>query len=353
MRPMPTNLGVLAERPLQAASSSSSSNLTPEERQEGVGQRSKLQQQQQQQEQQQQKSYRMYHAVPVYTDFNDVDLVSTAPTPDYFPFADEGEIVSPYDAHERDFTFQMDEEEEEGLTWNDENGSRYYQTSRSTVVSGTHQHYEQQQQHEGYATHHEDDSVHVHHEVDSKNSNLFGSNLQVPQIHIPPRFIPNVAWEHHHRATTSFVHERLHRRREQHQHEGDGDMIEVGSSRKRRESPLVSATLEWQRLELHKLEMEGQHLRDMLKDEERSQAMFAEHDGVYLDYSRQRANSKTLRLLQDLAKRQQLEERIQEMVTGKTINFTEKRAVLHTALRADPVEKMSMETMWWRRYTKS
>lgn len=106
---------------------------------------------------------------------------------------------------------------------------------------------------------------------------------------------------------------------------------------------MVSATPEWRRLELHKMDIEDRHLRDMLKDEGRSQAMFAEYDGVYLDYSRQRADLKTMELLRDLAKRQRLEERIREMVTGKTINFTEKRAVLHTALRADPTEKIYVD----------
>ena len=186
------------------------------------------------------------------------------------------------------------------------------------------------------------------------NSNMEDKvrNLNVPQIHLPPRFVPNVAWEHHHRATTSFVHERLHRRRghsDNIKEDVDG-RIETTTRRQQnnppffnRKSPLVSATPEWQRLEQHKAEIESVHLRDLLKDEERSQKMFAEHDGVYLDYSRQRANLKTLKLLQDLAKRQRLEERIQDMVKGEKINFTEKRAVLHTALRADPSEKIYVD----------
>lgn len=154
-------------------------------------------------------------------------------------------------------------------------------------------------------------------------------NLQVPQIQLPPRFVPNVAWEHHHRATTNFVHDRLHRRRDDEQ-----------SSRRQQ---LVSASSEWRRLEEHKVQIDNIHLRDLLKDEERSNSMFVEYDGVYLDYSRQRASLKTLQLLQDLAKRQKLEERIHAMVTGEKINFTEKRAVLHTALRADPTEEIYVD----------
>ena len=110
-----------------------------------------------------------------------------------------------------------------------------------------------------------------------------------------------------------------------------------------RQNLLVSNTAEWTRLEQHKTTMEDVHLRDLLQDHERSGAMFAEHDGVYLDYSRQRADLKTLKLLQDLAMRQKLPERIHAMVSGEKINFTEKRAVLHTALRADRSEKIYVD----------
>ena len=71
--------------------------------------------------------------------------------------------------------------------------------------------------------------------------------------------------------------------------------------------------------------------------------MFAEYDGVYLDYSRQRANLETLELLRDLAKRQKLEDRIKAMMSGEKINFTEDRAVLHTALRADRSEEVYVD----------
>lgn len=66
--------------------------------------------------------------------------------------------------------------------------------------------------------------------------------------------------------------------------------------------------------------------------------MFAEHDGVYLDYSRQRATLDTIDYLLDLAERQDLSGKMNAMRTGEKINFTEDRAVLHTALRADKSE---------------
>ena len=169
---------------------------------------------------------------------------------------------------------------------------------------------------------------------EEENGTTGVSNLKVPQIHLPPRFVPNVAWEHHHRATTRLVHDRFNR--------GQGNNNDIERSNK--ESLLVSNTKEWKRLQQHKdEEIENTHLRDLLNDKERSDAMFAEHDGVYLDYSRQRANLETLKLLQDLAKRQDLQDKIKAMLTGEKINFTEDRAVLHTALRADRSEEVYVD----------
>jgi len=104
-------------------------------------------------------------------------------------------------------------------------------------------------------------------------------------------------------------------------------------------SKLVSATPEWKRLERHAAETIKQtHLRDLLQDQERCDAMYAEYDGVYFDYSRQQVTAETMELLKDLSKKQRLMERVEEMMTGEKINFTEDRAVLHTALRADKSE---------------
>ena len=99
--------------------------------------------------------------------------------------------------------------------------------------------------------------------------------------------------------------------------------------------PLVSSTSEWKQLQRHAAEViQASHLRDLIQDTERCDSMFAEHDGVYFDYSRQRVTLETMDLLFDLAERQKLTKRIQGMFNGEKINFTEGRAVLHTALRA-------------------
>ncbi len=56
--------------------------------------------------------------------------------------------------------------------------------------------------------------------------------------------------------------------------------------------------------------------------------------GIFLDYSRNRINDETIRLLIQLAEESGLRQRIDAMFGGKKINITENRAVLHVALRA-------------------
>src|SRR5215475_8224916 len=62
--------------------------------------------------------------------------------------------------------------------------------------------------------------------------------------------------------------------------------------------------------------------------------MRAEASGIYLDYSKNRITGETLKLLLQLAEECRLRERIDAMFRGDKINVTEKRAVLHVALRA-------------------
>src|SRR5690348_3441497 len=62
--------------------------------------------------------------------------------------------------------------------------------------------------------------------------------------------------------------------------------------------------------------------------------MTIEAVGLYLDYSKNRVTDETLKLLVQLAEESGLRERIDAMFRGDKINITEKRAVLHVALRA-------------------
>src|SRR5262245_337198 len=91
----------------------------------------------------------------------------------------------------------------------------------------------------------------------------------------------------------------------------------------------------WQALEDHQRAMRGQHLRKIFDDDPaRGERMTAEAAGVFLDYSKNRIDDETLRLLIDLAEQSGLRGRIDAMFRGEKINVTEDRAVLHVALRA-------------------
>jgi glucose-6-phosphate isomerase len=81
--------------------------------------------------------------------------------------------------------------------------------------------------------------------------------------------------------------------------------------------------------------MQGLHLRSLFADDPaRGERMTAEAAGVYLDYSKNRINDETLKLLIELAEQSGLHARIDAMYRGEKINTTENRAVLHVALRA-------------------
>src|SRR6266508_4636345 len=91
----------------------------------------------------------------------------------------------------------------------------------------------------------------------------------------------------------------------------------------------------WRALENHYDAMRSRHLRELFAhDPARGERMTAEAAGVFLDYSKNRVDDGTLRLLIELAEQSGLRERIDAMFRGEKINVTEKRAVLHVALRA-------------------
>jgi glucose-6-phosphate isomerase len=91
----------------------------------------------------------------------------------------------------------------------------------------------------------------------------------------------------------------------------------------------------WIALEGHHQTMKGVHLRQLFaRDGARGERLAVEGAGVYLDYSKNRINDETISLLLGLADECGLRERIDAMFGGDKINVSEKRAVLHVALRA-------------------
>ena len=91
----------------------------------------------------------------------------------------------------------------------------------------------------------------------------------------------------------------------------------------------------WKALEAHYKKVRKLHLRKLFADDPtRGERMTAEAAGIYLDYSKNRVTDETLKLLLQLAEESGLRARIDAMFRGEKINVTEKRAVLHVALRA-------------------
>ena len=91
----------------------------------------------------------------------------------------------------------------------------------------------------------------------------------------------------------------------------------------------------WRALEDHQRAMKARPLRTLFADDPaRGERMTAEAAGVFLDYSKNRVDDETLRLLVELAEQSGLRARIDAMFRGDKINVTEDRAVLHVALRA-------------------
>ncbi len=91
----------------------------------------------------------------------------------------------------------------------------------------------------------------------------------------------------------------------------------------------------WKNLTSHYKKIRELHLRQLFaEDPKRGTRLTAQALGLYLDYSKNRITDETLALLIGLAEESGLQERIAAMFRGDKINVTEKRAVLHTALRA-------------------
>jgi len=91
----------------------------------------------------------------------------------------------------------------------------------------------------------------------------------------------------------------------------------------------------WKSLKDHFQKVRELHLRELFAaDTERGTRLTAEAEGIFLDYSKNRITDETIKLLLQLAQESGLRGRIDAMFRGDKINVTEKRAVLHVALRA-------------------
>ncbi len=90
----------------------------------------------------------------------------------------------------------------------------------------------------------------------------------------------------------------------------------------------------WRALEAHAQAMAPETMREMFaRDPGRFAAFSARIDDLLLDYSKNRISHQTMTLLMDLARQSGLEQARAAMFAGEKINATERRAVLHVALR--------------------
>lgn len=94
-------------------------------------------------------------------------------------------------------------------------------------------------------------------------------------------------------------------------------------------------TKAWKALQNHYKEIEGQKMQEMFaNDPGRADEFKLEWEDFYIDFSKNRIDSKTRELLGNLAEECELKSAISSYFKGEAINQTENRPVLHTALRA-------------------
>ncbi len=97
----------------------------------------------------------------------------------------------------------------------------------------------------------------------------------------------------------------------------------------------------WIALEAHAEKIRNVHLREIFaEDPQRAEHFVIEALGLYFDYAKNRITKETIGLLLDLAAQSGLRKHIDAMFSGEKINITEKRSVLHVALRAPKGERI-------------
>ena len=109
------------------------------------------------------------------------------------------------------------------------------------------------------------------------------------------------------------------------------------------ETPLIGTAI-WQALVEHQGKIKDAHLRDLFaKDPKRAERFTVEGVGLTLDYSKNRITDETMQMLLHLAAERGVAKRRDAMFRGEKINTTEKRAVLHVALRAPRGEVIKVD----------
>jgi glucose-6-phosphate isomerase len=106
----------------------------------------------------------------------------------------------------------------------------------------------------------------------------------------------------------------------------------------------LTQTPAWQALSAHHAQIKDAHLRKLFADDPgRAERFSVEGAGLFLDYSKNRITDETVKLLLQLAEERGVAKRRDAMFAGEKINTTERRAVLHVALRAPRGESIAVD----------
>jgi glucose-6-phosphate isomerase len=108
--------------------------------------------------------------------------------------------------------------------------------------------------------------------------------------------------------------------------------------------PSLTSTASYQALQSHAKDAQQWQMRDLFaQDPQRFERLSSEAAGLFLDYSKNRLDGRTLALLANLARERGVEKLRDAMFDGAKINLTEHRAVLHTALRAPKDKQITVD----------
>jgi glucose-6-phosphate isomerase len=108
--------------------------------------------------------------------------------------------------------------------------------------------------------------------------------------------------------------------------------------------PLLTSTTSYQSLRNHASQARTWQMRELFaQDPQRFERFSSEAAGLFLDYSKNRLDGRTLELLAQLARERGVERLRDAMFAGEKINLTENRAVLHTALRAPRNKQFALD----------
>jgi glucose-6-phosphate isomerase len=108
--------------------------------------------------------------------------------------------------------------------------------------------------------------------------------------------------------------------------------------------PLLTSTPAYTSLANHANDAKHWQMRELFAaDPQRFERLSIEGAGLFLDYSKNRLDGRTLDLLANLARERGVERLRDAMFAGEKINLTEGRAVLHTALRAPKGQAFTLD----------